>query len=403
MNCPSNKNSIKGIRKTIVNICDFFIELGFYISILTLLNIKLIPLTYQAIGALFSIIFWIIKSVTQNKIVYIHYPWNLTLAILNVWCWLSLIWSVNRGNTINYSSVFTAGSLLAVMLSSNLTKKFQIIRITIFLAVIGTIVSIRSITPALSSYISAIKYGQFSGEAFLFRKMTLPRIGGSFGEANTLGGFYALLIPYFFSIIFFGTDILKSDKWFGKLFKLLSKIFGYPIIFLFLLTLGMTASRGAILGLIASLAFIFLVRRNRYTNLIILLIVLILLTFPYIRSFLGYVYAGIVDEERIIIWQNTLELMKIFPFTGVGLGNFKIAYNFYFGEEMMHAHNIYLNTGVELGIPGLIMLIILSFQIIGFGIIYTRHKEDKFYYALNLGLTSMAFGLIIRCLVDFTL
>jgi len=96
-------------------------------------------------------------------------------------------------------------------------------------------------------------------------------------------------------------------------------------------------------------------------------------------------------------------LIKIFPFTGVGLGNFKIAYNFYFGEEMMHAHNIYLNTGAELGIPGLIMLIILSLQIIGLGIIYAKHKENKFYYALNLGLTSMAFGLIIRCLVDFTL
>jgi putative inorganic carbon (HCO3(-)) transporter len=165
----------------------------------------------------------------------------------------------------------------------------------------------------------------------------------------------------------------------------------------------MTSSRGAILGLIASLLFIFFVRRNKKTNLILLLIILILLTLPQIRNFLGYIYAGIVDESRIIIWLNSLELIKIFPFTGVGLGNFKIAYSLYFGEEMMHAHNIYLNTAAELGLPGFIMLVILSVQIIAFGIIFTKQKEDKFYYALNLGLTSMAFGFIIRCLTDFTL
>lgn len=402
MNCPYKKNYIL-IRNILLKVCDIFIELGFYLSIITLLNIKVIPLTYQAIGAFISVFFWIIKSFLKNKIEYIHYPWNFTLTILNIWCWLSLIWSVNRGNTINYSTVFTAGSLLAIILSSNITKKNQIIRITIFLAAAGTAISIRSINPYLPNYISAIKNSQFSGEAFLFRKTTLPRIGYTFGEANTLGGFYALLIPYIFSVVFFGIDINKRDNLPAKLAKLLSKIFGYPIILLFLLTIFMTASRGAILGLISSFIFIFLVRRNKKINLIILLIILILLTFPYIRNLLGYIYAGIVDEERIIIWQNSLELIKIFPFTGVGLGNFKIAYNFYFGEEIMHAHNIYLNTASELGILGLIMLVVLSVQIIVYGIIYSRGKEDKFYYAINLGLTSMAFGFIIRCLVDFTL
>lgn len=395
--------NIEKIKLTLINICDIFIEIGFYIALLTLLNIKLLPLTYQAIGALISVFFWFIKSILQNKVAYIHYPWNLTLTILNGWCWLSLIWSVNTQNTINYSAVFTAGSLLSIMLSSNITKKFQIIRTIIFLAILGTIVSIISITPALPSYISALKSGQFSGEAFLFRKTMLPRIGYTFGEANTLGGFYALLIPYLFSIIFFGADILKSENMFSKLFKIFSKIFGYPIIFLFLLTLGMTASRGAMLGLVASFLFMFFVRRNKQTNLIILLIILILLTFQPVRDFIGYVYAGIVDEERIIIWLNTLELVKIFPFTGTGLGNFKLAYNLYFGEEMMHAHNIYLNTAAELGIPGFLMLLTLSIQMISCGIIYTKQKKDKFYYALNLGLTSMAFGFIIRCLTDFTL
>lgn len=397
---------MKNIEKTkliFVNLCDILIEIGFYISILTLLYIKIIPLTYQAIGASISLFFWLIKSILQSKASYIHYPWNLTLTILNIWCWLSLIWSVNTQNTVNYSAIFSAGSLLSIMLSSNITKKFQITRITIFLSVIGTIISIKSIAPALPTYISALKSGQFSGETFLFRKTVLPRIGYTFGEANTLGGFYALLIPYLFSIIFFGSDIVKSDKTLNKIFKFFCKLFGYPIIILFLITLMMTSSRGAILGLIASLLFIFFVRRNKQTNLILLLIILILLTLPQIRNFLGYIYAGIVDESRIIIWLNSLELIKIFPFTGVGLGNFKIAYSLYFGEEMMHAHNIYLNTAAELGLPGFIMLVILSVQIIAFGIIFTKQKEDKFYYALNLGLTSMAFGFIIRCLTDFTL
>jgi O-antigen ligase len=376
---------------------------------LTLINIKLLPLTYQAIGALISLVFWIIKSIIMKKVQYIHYSWNITILILIVWCWFSLLWSINSFNTINNATIFTAGSILTIMLSSNITKKSQIIRLGIFLILIGSYIAIGSIIPAFPKYMIALKNGEFSGETFLFRKFSLPRIGYTFGEANTLGGFFSLIIPFIFCLNFFGIKTSFKDiknninKIYYKILVIAIKLICYSAILLFLLTLFMTASRGAILGLIFSFLLIILVRRKWYFNFILLLLILLLLTLPQVRTTLHYIYYGIVDQDRIVIWQNSFELIKLFPITGVGLGNFRIAYNSFFGQEMMHAHNIYINSFVEIGLPGFLLTIILSLQMLIYGIIQLPKKKDKFAYAVNLGLISVFFGFLIRCLVDFTL
>jgi O-antigen ligase len=125
--------------------------------------------------------------------------------------------------------------------------------------------------------------------------------------------------------------------------------------------------------------------------------------FPTFQFTLISLYRGIVDETRYVIYQNALELAKMVPFTGLGLGNFDSAYWYYFHEDFKHAHNIYINTAVELGLPGLILFTILGASLVYFGVCYAKRQRDPLFYAMNVSLVAVVFGFLVRCLVDYTI
>ena len=57
-------------------------------------------------------------------------------------------------------------------------------------------------------------------------------------------------------------------------------------------------------------------------------------------------------EDRVIIWNNALEVVKGHSVFGIGLD--QLRRNPKFTYETAHAHNQFLHTAAELGIPGLI-------------------------------------------------
>ena len=65
--------------------------------------------------------------------------------------------------------------------------------------------------------------------------------------------------------------------------------------------------------------------------------------------------------ERPQWWQTSLELIRKYPLTGIGLGRFRYEYQRNGPPEQYnipyHAHNIYLHIAVEHGIPSLLMFL----------------------------------------------
>lgn len=65
-------------------------------------------------------------------------------------------------------------------------------------------------------------------------------------------------------------------------------------------------------------------------------------------------------EGRLEVWSRALYMIQDFPFTGIGMGTFgpvaDILYPFFLvgPDTIPHAHNIFLQVAVDLGIPGLI-------------------------------------------------
>jgi len=74
---------------------------------------------------------------------------------------------------------------------------------------------------------------------------------------------------------------------------------------------------------------------------------------------------------RVEIWQRALDTIRDFPYTGRGLGTFRqsspLLYPLFTvgpDKDIAHAHNVFLQIGVDLGLPGLlsyVSLIVLAF------------------------------------------
>jgi O-antigen ligase len=78
-------------------------------------------------------------------------------------------------------------------------------------------------------------------------------------------------------------------------------------------------------------------------------------------------------NERLVIWNKTLHLIKDHKTIGVGPGNWKIGIQAYgnkglineYGDYVLdHTHNIYLQLAAETGIPGLLLFLIFWFLVL---------------------------------------
>jgi O-antigen ligase len=137
--------------------------------------------------------------------------------------------------------------------------------------------------------------------------------------------------------------------------------------------LALSASRSASLGL--SVAVLLLViwrwRRPGLVLLVVALAALVAvfsLNAPAITDFLLRVDAASVAPgmstlpSRMEIWGRARDLIEVFPFTGIGLNTFPVVFDSLYpplllagiSAKIPHAHNIFLQTTIDLGLGGLL-------------------------------------------------
>ncbi|MBZ0283581.1 MAG: O-antigen ligase family protein [Anaerolineae bacterium] len=110
------------------------------------------------------------------------------------------------------------------------------------------------------------------------------------------------------------------------------------------------------------------------------------------------------DAGRLDMWQSATEMARYDPFTGVGPGLFGRAFRFYrdptiVQDKLASAHNAYLNTLAETGIPGIVVSLWLGVAFLR--ALYRNWKiatlTEK--YRLEIVLAALI-GLAIHSLVD---
>lgn len=146
-----------------------------------------------------------------------------------------------------------------------------------------------------------------------------------------------------------------------------------------LLVVLLTQSRGAIVGLVGALAIFLSLRERRLLwSLPIAIIALAgLVAWQGTDRLFELLIAG--DSTGIVVgrrelWSRALYILHDFPFTGIGLGSYSQAVSAFYplflndpGAPLPHAHNLFLQMGVDFGIGGFVAFIGFAISALGVG------------------------------------
>ena len=241
-----------------------------------------------------------------------------------------------------------------------------------------------------------------------FSPAGLNRIFGRLSNVvnpNVIAGALTVLAPLAMSLCLFPL----SRRWLGV------RIFGIIAAFSMVGVTILAASRGAWMGLAAA-ALVLIALRWRW---------------GWLALPLGAVAAGLAvwqigfgrtaeavlasqafggAEQRLEIWSRAIYILQDFPFTGIGMGTFRqvanLLYPFFLAgpdADIPHAHNIFLQVGADLGLPGLIAwLALLILVCVCAWLVYRRgHGQgDTVLTAWGAGLLASQAALVVHGLTD---
>jgi len=230
--------------------------------------------------------------------------------------------------------------------------------------------------------------------ALLRAARPLARVVGETINANILAHALLVSLPLTSALALRGG--WTERRWLRPLLALL--------LFWMLLVLYLTQSRGVYLAVAVMAPLLLVLRWPRLAWLTPLFLVGAVALFVGQGAQLlealtkGSATSGI--DQRIEIWQRALYAIHDFSFTGLGLGNFDrvvpLLYPYLLippGVDIPDAHNLLLQVGADLGVPGLVMYIAFSLglMIMAAGVV-RRSRGEPLRWALAAGALTALIG-----------
>jgi len=258
---------------------------------------------------------------------------------------------------------------------------------------------------------------------------------------NEVGGALTWIIPFLVAIFIWMIIGFKKIKQFtSPLLVIVFFIFILSLLFSGSLVLIFSQSRSAYIGVAIGLVLMVLVAlpkkaRYFYAGLLFLggLFLLYLILNGHFMLIVNQIFpdSGTASmafstntlNGRIEIWARGIYAVQDFAFTGMGMNTFRTIVNVLYPlqtisadvpiKDIGHAHNLFLQTALDLGIPGLIAFVgmyILSFWMLShnlkrlkyptrqtnFGWVFTK----ELYYVICLGLLGGQIAHVIYGMTD---
>jgi len=240
-------------------------------------------------------------------------------------------------------------------------------------------------------------YEGFVQNPFYRRYVSLPRIMSTMIHPAMLGTYLMLCLPASFFVI---------ERAVGRL-KKIAAMAGLAVI---LAALILTFSRtGWVVS--AVIAFIyFYIKNNKKMLLLAAIMVLFLCSIfiavkfkPAIQYRVDYKYIVnyLIKGHRLERYPLTIKMIKDYPFAGVGLNNYRILFDKYYGADnkvpvaLKIPDNMYLSIMGEAGLVGIILFIALLFCIIKKGLALLKDRENK-DWGIILVLFSSIIGILMH-------
>jgi len=221
-------------------------------------------------------------------------------------------------------------------------------------------------------------------------------------NANIVGGTLALFVPVT------AAYALAASTWPLRLFLGL-------LLLVEAFTLVITQSRGALLGFGLALAVVAIAHNRRWAWAVPVVVILAAVGVGLygVQPSLDFIMQNAGDsaiqsgEGRLELFSRGLYMLQDFAFTGVGLGMFPrvlpLLYPlFLVGPDTVvpHVHNVYLQMGIDHGLPGLVAYLALLLLLASMGLRAIRLSRGQSWRPLAIGLLGGLAAYLVHGLVD---
>lgn len=281
-----------------------------------------------------------------------HTPYTIALPYLILMGGLSLVITPDLANSFAKVVGLWSGLLLFVVVVDAVRFRHDLfwglllafITVALFLIVVGTVAGY----PPLA--------------------VRLPMLGSLNVNPNQVAGIITWSGPL---TLLMGLIVAKSPLTLSPIWRFLGAI---SLSLLFLLQMGILARSGSRSGLvgiaIASCTMaLLLVWRNKQVRLMAIATLIFLAGIGLAAYYLWDRSTGLASADnavytlsgRVEIWSRAIFALQDFPFTGMGMNSFRkivhLLYPFFSVSseiDIAHAHNMWLQIGLDLGLPALI-------------------------------------------------
>lgn len=327
-------------------------------------------------------------------------PLNLSIAVLLLWLPVNLWASADRARSWPAVGCLCLGIAWYFALIHWPPSSLHPERIAWFLLVCGA--GLLLLGPLLTPRM-ALDLAVLAGIQGRLKPLT-EQLGETINP-NILAGGIALLTPLAAALTLRWD--WTSRRWLPFLLGLLSCC-GIVLIIL-------AQSRGADIGTILAILIIFVLRWPKLTYATPLLLLLLVAGLYWLGP--NFLFPKLTNdsalgglEGRLEIWSRAVYAIQDFPFTGIGIGTFgeviPLLYPYFViapDVAVPHAHNLFLQVAVDLGIPGLVAYLALLINL--FRMVYhiLTNRQSALSWALGAGSLGALLAMLLHGMVDATL
>lgn len=303
-------------------------------------------------------VLWLLTGMTSGswfRRTPLDWSWLIWLVMLGVAWWATALPDVTR--TILAAFVAQAVAFWTVVVWLRSSSRAW----TIAGALVVAAVALAALAPFWLEYGTGRLFAIPDVVTALVQRFTLP-VNEKVNK-NVMAGVLVGLGPVALALV---AASHSRRSWAGRVAAAAASL----IIFAALL---LTQSRGAWIAAAWSVFFLLALRWRRVWLAVPVLLVALVVLFGL--GYLDQILAQAVQtdalggmEGRLEVWSRAIYAIQDFSFTGIGLGTFgrviPVLYPYFFvgiNQEIPHAHNLWLQVAVDLGLPGLIAFMAMIF------------------------------------------
>lgn len=314
-----------------------------------MIEIVILPLnhrkSFHAIAIALLAFFWVMKMIYLRKWIWRRTPLDLPILFFLLWGLLSSVLSTHPGYSIGqFRTEMVTYFFFYYLVVTHIQEKEKIRKILLALM-------------AGSALMSSYGIYEFfaAGGDWTSRGIRIGSLTADFNYAST---YFMMVIPV---ILFFMLESSRRPVRFCMFLLLFS---------MNLLALYFTFTRAAWLGFVISFIVLSLFRGKRVVltaSISVGMIIIFLFSTPQGKTF--YANMGGSEGGRTPAWEFGISEILKRPLLGIGYGRGNMQATFpeqkeIFSKGFIHLHNVFLETALEMGIPGATLLIILVVALI---------------------------------------